>query len=212
MRRGSMYIVDGCITRIRIGPFQSKVLRFRFLLWVWKDGMGWLHTLSISWCPSGVSQTRFVFFFSHAQSDLRSSLIFFFFSISPSLSSVAPPIFERPLNSHCPILQHTMLFVSPALSHNAQSKPTSLRVQQYVPGPHEARAEVGRGMLMDMDGAALEQAPRLPTTEEDAASPDASKAVASRFYQQDGARLHRTVPQEDRQARQRHLLVVRPRS
>jgi len=37
-----------------------------------------------------------------------------------------------------------------------------------------------------MDGVALEQAPRVPTTEEDAASPDAgqaSKTVASRFYQ-----------------------------
>jgi len=37
-----------------------------------------------------------------------------------------------------------------------------------------------------MDGVALVQAPRVPTTEEDAARPDAgqaSKAVASRFYQ-----------------------------
>jgi len=42
----------------------------------------------------------------------------------------------------------------------------------------------------------------------------ASKAVTSRSYlpAQDGARPHRAVPQEDRQARQRHLLVVRPRS
>jgi len=36
------------------------------------------------------------------------------------------------------------------------------------------RAEVGRGMLMD--GAALEQAPRVPTTEEDAARPDAGQS------------------------------------
>jgi len=69
---------------------------------------------------------------------------------------------------------------------------TALRVQQHVPGPPEARyhrAEVGRGMLMD--GVALEQA-LLPV--------------------QDGERPHRAVPQEDRQVRQRHLLVVRPRS
>jgi len=47
---------------------------------------------------------------------------------------------------------------------------TALRVQQHAPGPPEAgyhRAEVGRGMLMD--GVMLEQAPRVPTTEEDAA-------------------------------------------
>ena len=50
---------------------------------------------------------------------------------------------------------------------------TALRVQQRVPGPPEARyhrAEVGRDMLTD--GVALEQAPRVPTTEEDAARPD----------------------------------------
>jgi len=35
------------------------------------------------------------------------------------------------------------------------------------------RAEVGRGMLMD--GVTLEQAPRVPTTEEDAARPDAGQ-------------------------------------
>ena len=37
-----------------------------------------------------------------------------------------------------------------------------------------------------MDGVSLEQAPRVPTTEEDAVRPDtgqASKAVASHFYQ-----------------------------
>jgi len=40
----------------------------------------------------------------------------------------------------------------------------------------------------------------------------ASKAVASFPPVQDGVRPHRAVPQEDRQARLRHLLVVRPRS
>ena len=54
---------------------------------------------------------------------------------------------------------------------------TALRVQQHVPGPPEARyhrAEVGRGMLMD--GVALEQAPCVPTTEEDAARPDTGQS------------------------------------
>jgi len=51
---------------------------------------------------------------------------------------------------------------------------TALRIQQHVPRLPEAsyhRAEVGRGMLMAV--VALEQAPRVPTTEEDAGRPDA---------------------------------------
>ena len=51
------------------------------------------------------------------------------------------------------------------------------RGSEQLPGPPEARyhrAEVDRGMLMD--GVALEQAPCVPTTEEDAARPDAGQS------------------------------------
>jgi len=63
---------------------------------------------------------------------------------------------------------------------------TALRVQHHFPGPPEMRyhrAEVGRGMLMD--GVTLEQAPRVPTTEEDAARPDAGVAFGVLFHPRD---------------------------
>jgi len=99
---------------------------------------------------------------------------------------------------------------APAFSASTERtwlRATAVRVQQHVPGPPEARyhrAEVGRGMLMD--GVALEQAPRVPTTEKDAARSDAGQGEQSGglalLPAQDGARPHRAVPQEDRQARQ----------
>ena len=59
----------------------------------------------------------------------------------------------------------------------ARNERGSEQLPYHVPGPPEARyhqAEVGRGMLMD--GVALEQAPRVPTTEEDAARPNAGQS------------------------------------
>jgi len=54
---------------------------------------------------------------------------------------------------------------------------TPLRIQQHPAEARYHRAEVGRGVLMD--GVTLEQTPRVPTTEEDAARPNAGKSHQS---------------------------------
>ena len=92
-----------------------------------------------------------------------------FFCESPSNSDRPPamqaPPTRRPTSGQDGSTERTRL------------RATALRVQQHVPGPPQTRyhrAEVGRGMLMD--GVALDQAPRVPTTEEDAARPDGGES------------------------------------
>jgi len=67
-----------------------------------------------------------------------------------------------------------------------------------------------------MDGVTLEQAPRAPTTDEDATRPDAgqaSKAVASRSYQlRTGHALIGSYLKKIGKRASDNLLVVRPRS
>jgi len=78
---------------------------------------------------------------------------------SPTMQ--APPATRRPMSGQ-------------RWQHGTNAAQSNCFTSSAAPEARYHRAEVGRGMLMD--GVALEQAPRVPTTEEDATRPDVGQS------------------------------------